>query len=119
MADGLIVAGKLDGCNNKLMIDTAAGSSIVLEAVAASGLTWCAEASYSFSTKDEQSGYSLTAILAESAINIHTWPESGRVDVICHVCHYMQNNEHKARAAMDYIRTAFDCDKYEIKEVEL
>lgn len=55
-------------------------------------LTIVGEAAFSFTP----AGVSAVALLAESHIALHFWPEHGKVTVDIHICDYTDRNRHKA-----------------------
>jgi spermidine synthase len=80
-------------------------------------LTVVASEFYSFNSEFDQHGFSGSVILAESHLNIHTWPESDKVNISIHVCNYERNNVDKAHNLFNQIKTFFKPEKISYSEL--
>lgn len=78
------------------------------------GLTVVGERAFEF----EGGGYTLAALLAESHVTLHTWPESEMVAVDVYVCNHTQDNRDKARILLRGLVELFASTNPIIKEIE-
>ncbi|NJL23582.1 MAG: S-adenosylmethionine decarboxylase [Leptolyngbyaceae cyanobacterium SM1_3_5] len=66
--------------------------NLLRTAVQQAQLTIVGEAAFSFTP----TGVSAVALLAESHIALHFWPEHGKVTIDIHICDYSDRNRQKA-----------------------
>jgi S-adenosylmethionine decarboxylase len=65
---------------------------LLRDAVAQANLTIVGEAAFTFNP----AGVSAVALLAESHVALHFWPEHGKVTVDIHICNHTEANRFKA-----------------------
>lgn len=53
-------------------------------------------------------GYTSSFLLAESHVNIHTWPEFELANIDLFLCNYTEDNSEKAKMLMEEIEKFFD-----------
>ncbi len=94
-------------CNPESLGKSAFGEKVLREAISRSGLNAIHIESHQF----QPSGYTAAAVLVESHISIHTWPELGTVLLDIFTC----SEEKKAFAALEVLKKAFAPDKTEQK----
>ncbi len=92
---GRHIYGNLYGCDSTLLNDEVVLTSIVREAVRVANATLMSIGAYRF----YPGGLTIFAIVAESHISIHTWPEHGFATVDVYTC----GDHTDPKAAFDYI----------------
>jgi S-adenosylmethionine decarboxylase len=93
---GRHVYGNLYGCDQEVLRDEAALITIVKEAVKVANAILLSIGSYRFGP---DGGLTVFAVVAESHISIHTWPEHGFATVDVYTC----GDHTDPKAAFDYI----------------
>jgi S-adenosylmethionine decarboxylase len=100
---GLHCTADLTGCNLQRLIAHDELMSFVLNAIKASELQVVGHQSYVFPNHTCQfkltthGGITLTVLLAESHVCIHTWPELLAVTLDVYVCNFVCDNSVKAQ----------------------
>ena len=92
------ILGKLGGCNQQLCDDEAHCRNVLVKATELANATLLQLAPHKFTPQ----GVTAFALLAESHISIHTWPESGTIALDIFTC-----GETVPTAAFEYIREQF------------
>jgi S-adenosylmethionine decarboxylase len=90
-----IIAATLEGCPFAPLDDADFIGRLLEGAVAAGKLTMLHRYTHEFSPQ----GVTATAVLSESHINVHTWPERGLLFIDIATC----STEEATRAAFDWI----------------
>mgnify|MGYP001024349442 FL=1 len=103
---GRHVYGNLYGCDPEVLRDEAALITIVKEAVKVANAILLSIGSYRFGPGG---GLTVFAVVAESHISIHTWPEHGFATVDVYTC----GDHTDPKAAFDYIVSALRPKKVE------
>jgi S-adenosylmethionine/arginine decarboxylase-like enzyme len=57
--------------------------------------------------KDGGKGYSFLAIIGESHVAVHSWPEKQAVEVTLHYCNFTQDNSEKAEKLISLYKELF------------
>ncbi len=109
---GLHCLADLKGCEPSRLNDTQALLSFALQSVAACGLTVVAQQMHGFApnpaTPHASGGVTLTLLLAESHVCIHTWPEMAGVTLDVYVCNLATDNSAKAKHLMAQLIAWFE-----------
>jgi S-adenosylmethionine decarboxylase proenzyme len=98
---GLHCMADLRGCPSHRFDDAAALLTVCKDLVAQVGLTVVAEQSHRFppaALGNASCGVTLTLLLAESHLCVHTWPELGGATIDAYVCNLFGDNSAKAQA---------------------
>jgi S-adenosylmethionine decarboxylase len=103
---GRHVYGNLYGCDPEVLRDEAALITIVKEAVKVANAILLSIGSYRFGP---EGGLTVFAVVAESHISIHTWPEHGFATVDVYTC----GDHTDPKAAFDYIASRLRPKKVE------
>ncbi|MFZ8807811.1 MAG: adenosylmethionine decarboxylase [Pyrobaculum sp.] len=103
---GRHVYGNLYGCDPEVLRDEAALITIVKEAVKVANAILLSIGSYRFGL---DGGLTVFAVVAESHISIHTWPELGFATVDVYTC----GDHTDPKAAFDYIASRLRPKKVE------
>lgn len=74
-----------------------------------SGFTFIDDCFHKFGEGGE--GYSYVAIIGESHVAIHTWPERGAAEVTLHYCNFTQNNDDKAEKLFGLLKEYFATER--------
>jgi S-adenosylmethionine decarboxylase len=104
----------LMGCNLQRLLMHEAIMTFVLEQVQLAGLHAVAHQSYTFANSDTgpthtvNGGVTLTVLLAESHICIHTWPELLGVTLDVYVCNFSTDNSKKAEQLFELLINWFE-----------
>jgi S-adenosylmethionine decarboxylase len=104
----------LTGCNLQRLLMHEAIMTFVLEQVQLVGLHAVAHQSYTFANSDTgpthtvNGGVTLTVLLAESHICIHTWPELLGVTLDVYVCNFSADNSKKAEQLFELLVNWFE-----------
>jgi S-adenosylmethionine decarboxylase len=98
------------GCDPKVLNDTDACESHLLEAVRLSGATVIQP----FFHKFNPHGVSGIIVIAESHFSIHTWPEYGYCALDVFTC----GDDIQSEPAVDYLRRSFVANHYTVMEVK-
>jgi S-adenosylmethionine decarboxylase proenzyme len=106
---GLHCTADLTGCDPTRIRSNAALIAHAQSCVQAAGLTIVASQHHQFTSAlsadsantQTDGGMTLTLLLAESHVCIHTWPELNGVTLDVYVCNLLSNNSDKARALID------------------
>lgn len=69
------------------------------------GFTFVGSRFHQFETDGE--GYSFVAIIGESHVAIHTWPERSALELTIHYCNYTINNDDKAEHLLQILKALF------------
>ncbi|ACB39550.1 adenosylmethionine decarboxylase [Pyrobaculum neutrophilum] len=93
---GRHIYGNLYGCEQQILKDEAALITIVKEAAKVANAILLSIGSYRFGP---EGGLTVFAVVAESHISIHTWPEHGFATVDVYTC----GDHTDPKAAFDYI----------------
>lgn len=104
---GRHIYGNLYGCDPDTLADEATLITIVKEAVKVANAMLLSIGSYRFGPKG---GLSVFAVVAESHISIHTWPEHGYATVDVYTC----GDHTDPKAAFDYIVSRLNPKKVEV-----
>ena len=110
---GLHLTADLHGCrcDPALLTDEQALAALCRRAVAAAALTIVAERFFTFPPWEGQpGGVTGAALLAESHLALHTWPERGGVTLDVYVCNFTTDNSRKAEQLLDDLLVAFQPD---------
>ncbi len=104
---GVHVYGNLYGCNKELLKDELYLTKIIKEAADIAGALVVSTFYYKFGING---GISVVAIVAESHISIHTWPEHEYATVDVYTC----GNHTRPTAAFEYIAKSLNAKKVEV-----
>ncbi len=104
---GVHVYGNLYGCDKELLKDELYLTKIIKEAANAAGALVVSTFYYKFGING---GISVVAIVAESHISIHTWPEYGYATVDVYTC----GSHTKPMEAFNYIAKSLNAKKVEV-----
>ncbi|MFN3804521.1 MAG: adenosylmethionine decarboxylase [Pyrobaculum sp.] len=104
---GRHIYGNLYGCDPDLLRDEAALITVVKEAVKMANALLLSIGSYRFGPAG---GLTVFAVVAESHISIHTWPEHGFATVDVYTC----GDHTDPKAAFDYIVSRLKPHRVEI-----
>ncbi len=107
LVHGLHVYGNLYGCDSELLKDEVYLTKVVKYAAEVANATILATYSYKFGVTG---GVSVIAIVAESHISIHTWPEHEYATVDVYTC----GSKTKPLLAFDYIARSLNAKKVEV-----
>lgn len=111
MMQGSHYTADLIGCNLNKLTEYDALIAWVLTQVNAVGLRALTHQFYLFPNKSKQlvnGGITMTVLLAESHICIHTWPELLAVTLDVYVCNVETNNSNKAQQLIELIIQWFE-----------
>lgn len=106
---GIHIVADLYGCNRDLLLRREIGEQILREAVTSSGLNHIMITSHQF----EPAGYTAAAVLTESHITIHTWPELSAALLDIFTC----GREDSAFKALDILIKHFQPDSIRQKVI--
>jgi len=107
---GLHLTADLYGCQcpASLLVDAETLAGLCRQAVANAGLTLVAEKFFTFPDwVGQPGGVTGAALLAESHLAVHTWPERGGVTLDVYVCNFSTDNSQKAEQLLDDLIVAF------------
>lgn len=121
-------------CNPQLLTSTQPLLSLLIEAVEATGLTLVGSAVHEFDqhqasanlSSDEQdnrdneataTGLTLTLLLAESHLCLHTWGEYQTVTMDVYVCNVTADNSSKAEALFTACKEIFKPKQHHVNSV--
>jgi len=104
---GRHIYGNLYECNRDVLADEAKLIHIVKEAVRIANSALLSIGAYRFGATG---GITIFAVIAESHISIHTWPEYGFATVDVYTC----GNHTDPEAAFDYIARELEAKRMEI-----
>ncbi len=107
---GLHLTADLYGCNcdASLLIESETLAGLCREAIEKSGLTLVDEKFFKFPEWEGQpGGVTGAALLAESHLAVHTWPERAGVTLDVYVCNFSTDNSEKAERLLDDLIIAF------------
>lgn len=91
----LVMSAEFVDRTQRLIVDVGAVSLGVME--------------HSFSENPEdQSGFTVVFLLAESHIAVHTWPEYGVAELDVYLCNYLRDNRKKCEDLFDGMTLFFD-----------
>jgi S-adenosylmethionine decarboxylase len=109
---GLHCMADLRACSPQRLNAHAAMLAFATQAVKDCGLTVVAQQTYAFppnpTTPLQDGGITLTLLLAESHLCIHTWPEIAGVTLDVYVCNLGADNSDKARQLMAQLIAWFE-----------
>src|SRR5690606_29804180 len=95
-------------CDASLLIDSETLAGLCREAIEKSGLTLVDEKFFKFPEWEGQpGGVTGAALLAESHLAVHTWPERAGVTLDVYVCNFSTDNSQKAERLLDDLIVAF------------
>ena len=117
---GLHLTADLYGCQCEasLLIDAETLAGLCRQSVANAGLTLVDEKYFTFPEWEGQpGGVTGAALLAESHLAVHTWPERGGVTLDVYVCNFSGDNSARAQALFAEVIAAFAPARLEKKEV--
>lgn len=97
--DSIHIIADFSGCQPGTLETCSAGESVLTEAVRESGLSCIQIKSHQF----DPTGYTAAALLAESHITLHTWPEFLAVQIDIFTC----GDHEKARKAYGVLKQFF------------
>ncbi len=107
---GLHLTADLYGCRCELslLVNAEALASLCRRAVANAGLTLVAEKFFTFPDwQGQPGGVTGAALLAESHLALHTWPEREGVTLDVYVCNFSGDNSAKAEGLLAELIVAF------------
>ena len=107
---GLHLTADLYGCQCEasLLIDADTLAGLCRQSVADAGLTLVDEKYFAFPEwQGQPGGVTGAALLAESHLAVHTWPERGGVTLDVYVCNFSTDNSGKAEQLLDDLIVAF------------
>lgn len=102
------IIADFSGCKVELLQQGSTGESILSQVIKASDLSCVLIRYHQF----EPSGYTAAALLTESHITLHTWPEHGSVQIDIFTC----GSHDKARLAYAKLKELF-CPKHIAEQV--
>jgi len=107
---GRHVYGNMYGIDPKLLVDAKKLEQIVLEAAAVGKMHIIEVMKYQFSNKAtaDYGGVSIIALIAESHIALHTWPESNYATLDIYSC----GDDTDPKAAFSYFLSAMKPNSY-------
>lgn len=97
------IIADFSGCRSDLLETSIKGEEILSQTVAESGLSCILIRHHQF----EPIGYTAAALLAESHITLHTWPEFKSVQIDIFTC----GSHEKARSAYESLKRIFAPEK--------
>ena len=97
--DSIHIIADFSNCQPELLEYSHTGEMILHKAIEISGLSCVLIRSHQF----DQSGYTAAAVLTESNITLHTWPEHLGVQIDIFTC----GSHEKARKAYDILKEEF------------
>ncbi len=100
--DAIHIIADFSGCRPELLERSHSGEMILHRAIETSGLSCVLIRSHQF----EPSGYTAAALLTESHITLHTWPEHQAVQIDIFTC----GSHDKARKAYKKLKDEFSPD---------
>lgn len=101
--DSIHIIADFSGCRPELLERSHIGETILQQAIETSGLSCVLIRSHQF----EPSGYTAAALLTESHITLHTWPEHLAVQIDIFTC----GSHDKARKAYEKLKNEFNPGK--------
>lgn len=107
---GLHLTADLYGCQCEasLLVDADVLAGLCRQAIEKSGLTLVAEKFFTFPDwQGQPGGVTGAALLAESHLAVHTWPELDGVTLDVYVCNFSTDNSLKAESLLDDLIVAF------------
>ncbi|MCM5570242.1 polyamine aminopropyltransferase [Burkholderiaceae bacterium FT117] len=107
---GLHLTADLYGCQCEasLLVDAEKLAGLCRQSVENAGLTLVDEKYFTFPEwQGQPGGVTGAALLAESHLALHTWPERGGVTLDVYVCNFSTDNSHKAERLLDDLIVAF------------
>ncbi|MFP5406859.1 MAG: S-adenosylmethionine decarboxylase, partial [Gammaproteobacteria bacterium] len=107
---GLHLTADLYGCQceQSLLVEAETLSALCRQAVANVGLTLVAEKFFTFPDwQGQPGGVTGAALLAESHLALHTWPERNGVTLDVYVCNFSGDNSGKAEGLLHELILAF------------
>nr|WP_315464870.1 S-adenosylmethionine decarboxylase [uncultured Rhodoferax sp.] len=108
---GLHLTADLRGCRcpTRRLTDAAELLVFCVQSVNASGLQAVAQLSHRFPDTDQgPGGVTITVLLAESHLCVHTWPEQAAVTLDVYVCNMGGNHSRQAHHLLDTLLLHFD-----------
>lgn len=125
---GLHCMADLQGCSGELLCEPHRTLAFAKALIAQHGLHAVAEQLHVFPAnpthvltqgeKTEQGGYTLTVLLAESHLCIHTWPELLGVTLDVYVCNIGSDNSQRARGLCADLTALFAPSSVQQREVQ-
>ena len=116
--EGISTLIDLLGVNNSKFHNREFLSKLLLDAINQSGLSLITTASHQFeeqlNNKNEGGGATLFALLKESHISIHTWPEKDKMVIDIFTCGAPKN----AELAMSHLLNNTTYTKKEVRKIE-
>lgn len=107
---GTHLVADLQGCQcpRAVLCDAGLLAGHLRSAVREAGLSVVGETFHKFpDTQAQPGGVTGVALLAESHVAVHTWPEFGVVTLDVYVCNYSADNSPRAEALMDALLALF------------
>lgn len=92
-------------CEAVPMLKSKDAEARIIESIKDAGFTFVGSRFHQFETDGE--GYSFVAIIGESHVAIHTWPERSALELTIHYCNYTINNDDKAEHLLTLFRDLF------------
>lgn len=108
-ARGIHCIAELYGCPSELLND----ESLVVDALRRAVERGMATLLHEVSHKFHPQGVTALALIAESHVAIHTWPEVGYAAVDVFTC----GDHASAEKACEYLAQALECNKYSLKRL--
>lgn len=103
--NGLHCVADFQGCHRERLADSQGLLVQCEQSVLNAGLGVVARLAHQFDAHPAHphlpGGVTLTLLLAESHLCLHTWPEIGAVTLDVYVCNFLGDNSAKARYVMD------------------
>lgn len=118
---GLHCMADLRGCPPSRFTDATQLLAVCASLVAQAGLTVVAEQCHSFPTAPNAHtpcGVTLTLLLAESHLCVHTWPELGGATIDAYVCNLFADNSAKAQALVAGLVAWFEPQHCHVQSVK-
>jgi len=102
-------------CHEDILLHPSIGFESILKIIQDSKLTICKSDFFSFG---ENMGYSGFAILAESHVSVHTWPEKKMINADVYACNVSEDNLSKVEFIVDKLKNLFQPMDFTIKIIK-
>ena len=91
---------------------------ILWDKIKENNLTPLTEAYHIFNLGSDGTAYSLTIILEESHLNLHTFPEEQFISMDCYTCNYSRDNTEATENIYEFLKSIFKPKKVDYKFIE-